>query len=414
MVILCIDLKSFYASVECILRGLDPLKVNLVVADKTRGPGSVILAVSPNLKKYGVKTASRIFDIPKGLDVIYATPRMKKYLEYSSAIYNIYLNYVSKEDIHVYSIDEAFLDLTTYMKYYNMSSEEIATKIITEIVQTTGITGTCGIGDNMFLAKVALDVLAKHQPSNIAYLNVDLLKKHVWDVPIREIWGVGHAIEKRLAHLGIHTLRGLAKYPLPGLEKEFGIIGRELLEHAYGIDSSTVQEVRNYKPLSKSFGRGQVMFEDYNYKDMYTILLETVEEIVTELVIKRLDCQLIGLGISYSKEINHGFSRQMTLGAKTNSKKTILEGFTKLYNDNIEDYPIRRIDVRVGKLSKEDYVQTDIFTNPEDSKKEHELYLAIGEIKERFGRTAVHMAAAKDPKSTYLKRNKLIGGHNAE
>jgi len=415
MTVICIDLKSFYASVECVLRGLDPFKINLVVADKERGPGSVVLAVSPHLKQYKVKSRCRVYDLPKDLDIIYAKPRMKKYIEFSSKIYEVYLKYVDKEDIHVYSIDEVFLDLTTYMKYYNMSIYDISAKILDDIYSTTKITATCGIGDNMFLAKVALDCIAKHQYNNIAYLNQELFIQHIWDIqPLTEIWGIGNRIEKRLNKMGIYTLRQLAKYPLDKLEKEFGIIGREMLEHAYGIDTSTVKEVRKYKPVSKSFGYGQVLFEDYNYRDLYIILLETIDELVTELVTRKLCCQVIGLGISYSKSVGGGFYRQMTLDNKTNSRTLILKGFEKLYYDNIKDFPIRKIQVRVGKLSNEDYVQSDIFTDVEKSQKEHSLYETIGKIKNKYGKTAVHLAISNTEKSTFIKRNSLIGGHNAE
>ena len=413
--VICIDLKSFYASVECVLRGLDPFKVNLVVADASRGGGSIVLAASPHIKKYGVKSRCRIYELPQKLDIIYAKPRMRKYIEYASKIYDVYLKYVSSEDIHVYSIDEAFLDLTPYLKYYNMGAYELSKTILNDIYETTKITAVCGIGENMFLAKVALDILAKHQPDGIAVLDVDGLKEKIWDHrPITDIWGIGRGISKRLEKMGITSLGELAKYPLEKLEKEFGIVGRELFEHAHGIERSTVQEARNYLPDSKSFGHGQVLFEDYNYKDMYTVLLEMVDEVACELVAKKLDCQLVALGIGYSKDVGGGFSRQMTLPTKTNSRKIILDAFTKLYYDNVENLPIRRIAVRVSKLSNEDYVQVDLFTNQEKLKKERSLYEALGEIKGRYGKNAVYLAVSDTDEGTLVKRHSLIGGHNAE
>lgn len=415
MVVLCVDLKSFYASVECILRGLDPYKTNLVVADKERGPGSIVLAVSPQLRSYGVSSRCRIYDLPKDLEIIYAKPRMKKYIEYSSKIYRIYLKYVDKEDIHVYSIDEAFIDLATYLKYYNKPPLEIAAAIVADIFYETGITASCGVGNNMFLAKVALDILAKHQPNHLAYLDQELFKKHIWDImPLREIWGIGSGIEKRLNRMGVYTLRDLAHIPLKRLEKEFGIVGRELLEHAYGIDKTTVKEAKNYLPQSKSFGHGQILFRDYNYKDLETILIETVDEIATELVTRRLTCRLIGLGIGYSKKIGGGFGRQLVLPCKTNSRKVLIENFKYLYYKNIKDLPIRSINIRVGKLSPEDYVQLDLFSKPEQNQKEHNLHQTIGQIKARFGNNAVHLALSQSEESTLVKRNLLIGGHNAE
>lgn len=415
MNILCIDLRSFYASVECVLRGLDPFKVNLVVADKDRGGGSIVLAVSPHLKKQGVPSRCRIYELPKNIDIIYAKPRMRKYIEFAAWIYDIYLKYVSEEDIHIYSIDEAFLDLTTYMSYYNQREEAIAEMILKDILITTGISATCGIGENMFLAKVALDCLAKKSSNGIAYLDQRLFYEKIWDLtPLNKIWGIGSRIEKRLARMNIFTLRDLAHCSLEKLEKEFGIIGRELYEHAYGIDYSTVQAVKNYKPQSRSFGHGQVLFEDYHYRDLYTILLEYVDELAIELVKRDLCCQMIGLGVGYSKAVGGGFYRQYTFPHKTNSKKMLLEGFRKLYFDNIEDLPIRRIQVRVGALSKADYLQTDLFTDVNKAEKEYNLLKTMGEIRTKFGKNSINMATSYFKKATKIKRNSLIGGHNAE
>ncbi|HHU56572.1 MAG TPA: type VI secretion protein ImpB, partial [Acholeplasmataceae bacterium] len=323
------------------------------------------------------------------------------------------LNYVASEDIHIYSIDEAFLDITHYLKYYGLNEKELAIKILNDIYHETKITATCGIGENMFLAKVALDCLAKHSENNIAYLNQELFHKYIWDIkPLTEIWGIGKNIEKRLKKMNIHTLRDLAHTSLEKLEKEFGIIGKELYEHAHGIDDSIVSEVRNYKPQAKSFGYGQVLFSDYNYHDLYTILLEYIDEIATELVLKKLTCKLISLGIGYSKEVGGGFHRQMTLPIKTNSRTVLRKAFHKLYYDNVQDLPIRRLDIRVGKLDKEDFVQTDLFDK--NSKKEHDLFKAIGEIKNKYGKSAINMAISYTDKATKIKRDSLIGGHNAE
>jgi DNA polymerase V len=415
MVVFCIDLKSFYASVECSLRGLDPFSVDLVVADKERGNGSIVLAVTPHLKKQGVQSRCRIFDLPKNVDIIYAKPRMKRYIEFSCLIYDVYLQYVSEEDVHVYSVDEAFLDLTSYLKYYQVPAEEIAARIIKDIFLKTKITATCGIGDNMFLAKVALDCLAKKSPTNIAYLNSETFKEKLWDLrPISEIWGIGFRTEKRLAKMGIYCLRDLANHPVEKLEKQFGIVGRELHDHAMGIEKTTVAEARNYIPESTSFGHGQSLYEDYNKEDLKIVLTEMIDELVTELITKKRCCQLIGLGIGYSKASGGGFFRQLTFDCKTNSRKKILDGFFSLYENNVGDFPIRSLAVRVGRLSNEDFTQGDIFTDAEESKKEHDLFQAIGEIKNRYGKDAVTMAASKSQKGTLIKRSKLIGGHNAE
>ncbi len=413
--IICIDLKSFYASVECILRGLDPFKVNLVVADKERGGGSIVLAVTPHIKKYGVKSRCRIYTLPKNIDIIYAKPRMKKYIEFSTKIYNIYLKYVSYEDIHVYSIDEAFLDLGPYLKYYNMSARELSKKILDDIYKETKLTAVCGMGENMFLAKVALDLLAKHEPTGVAYLDAEGLKEKIWDhKPITDIWGIGRGIAKRLEKYNIHSLGDLARTPLKKLEKEFGIVGKELLEHAYGIERTSVQEARTYIPKAKGFGHGQVFFEDYNFKDAYIVVLETVDQIACELVTQKLNCELISIAVGYSKQFGGGFSKQMTLPTKTNSRNELVTAFKKIYFDNVENIPIRRIDIRVGKLSNEEFFQTDLFTDIKKKQKEHSLYQTLGTIKEKYGNNAVYLAVSDTDKGTLTKRNKLIGGHNAE
>ena len=413
--VLCIDLKSFYASVECSLRGLDPFLVNLVVADKERGGGSIVLAVTPHLKKYGVASRCRIYELPTNLDIIFAKPRMQKYIDFSCMIYDVYLKYVSVEDIHVYSIDEAFLDLSPYMNYYHQPIEEIAKSIIHDIFLKTKITATCGIGPNMFLAKVALDCLAKKSPNNIAYLNETTFKEKLWDLrPISEVWGIGFRIEKHLARMGIYCLRDLANYSLEKLQKTFGVIGQELYNHAHGIDETTVQAARNYIPESHSFGHGQALYEDYNREDAKIILTEMVDELVTELIMRKKCCQLIGLGIGYSQKVGGGFGRQLSFDCKTNSRKIILDGFLSLYNKYTQDFPIRRLNVRLGKITNEDFMQADMFEGIQKTQKEHDLYQALGEIKNRFGRSAVYLAVSKSEKGTLIKRNTLIGGHNVE
>ncbi|MGD9605113.1 MAG: damage repair protein [Bacilli bacterium] len=413
--VLCIDLKSFYASVECSLRGLDPFSVNLVVADKERGGGSIVLAVTPHLKKYGVASRCRIYELPTNLDIIFAKPRMQKYIDYSCMIYDVYLKYVSAEDIHVYSIDEAFLDLSPYMRYYQQSIEEIAKKIITDIYLKTNITATCGIGANMFLAKVALDCLAKKSPSNIAYLDDTSFKEKLWDLrPISEIWGIGFRTAKHLEKMGIYCLRDLANYPPEKLKKTFGVVGLELYDHAHGIDKTTVQEARNYIPESRSFGHGQALYEDYSREDAKIILTEMVDELVTELIMRKKCCQLIGLAIGYSQKVGGGFGRQLSFDCQTNSRKMILDGFLSLYNKYTLQLPVRRLGVRLGKLTNEQYIQADLFEGMNKTQKEHDLYQAIGEIKNRFGRGAIFLAVSKSEKATLIKRNKLIGGHNAD
>jgi len=414
MVVSCIDLKSFYASVECVLRGLDPFTTPLAVADERRGEGSIVLAITPYLKKQGFNSRCRLYQLPKK-DIIIARPQMKKYIEYSCLVYKVYLQYVDKEDIHIYSIDEAFLDLTHYIRYYNVSETEICRRILQDVFQQTGIVASAGIGENMFLAKVALDCLAKQRLDRIAFLNKEDFRKYIWDIrPLDNIWGIGRKLVKRLAILGIYTLRDMANTPIEKLEKEFGVLGRELHCHAHGDDSTTVQEAKKYQPHDRTIGHSQVFLEDYNYQEINIIITEMTSEIATELVLRRLCCQEIALGIGYSKKIGGGFYRQLKLDNKTNSYQVLLSGFKKLYNKYIKDLPIRNIAMRIGKLSVEEFCQQDLFYSTEKQIKEKNLYRAIGEIREKYGKASVHLAISNTEKATLLKRSILIGGHNAE
>lgn len=258
---LCIDFKTFYASVECVERGLDPYKVNLVVADISRGNSTICLAVSPHMKELGVKNRCRLFEIPKHIHYIVAKPRMKLYMEYSANIYGLYLKYLSQEDIYVYSIDEAFLDVTEYLNFYHKNAQEIAQMIIDDVYRTTGIPATCGIGTNLYLAKVALDITAKHVKSHMAYLDEQIYQKTLWEhTPLTDFWQVGRGIAKRLYKLGIVNMKGIAHCPEDILYKEFGVNARFLIRHAWGKEPVTIQQIKNYQPQHRSISNGQVLF----------------------------------------------------------------------------------------------------------------------------------------------------------
>ena len=274
---LCIDLKSFYASVECVERGLDPFSANLVVADPSRGRGAICLAVSPALKALGVKNRCRIFEIPEKVRYITAMPRMKRYMEYSADIYSVYLRYISPEDIHVYSIDECFFDVTAYLKMYSKSPKEMANMLMDAVMRETGICATAGIGTNMFLAKVALDITAKHAEDHIGYLNEEEFKRQLWHHrPITDIWNVGRGIAARLERYGIYDLYGVAHTDEAKLYKEFGINAEFLIDHANGREPCTIEEIHNYKSKTESMSNNQILFEDYSYDDAYLVLKEMV------------------------------------------------------------------------------------------------------------------------------------------
>ena len=264
---LCIDLKTFYASVECVERGLDPFSTNLIVADPSRGKGSICLAVSPKLKMLGVKNRCRVFEIPPNIKYITAMPRMKKYIEYSANIYGIYLKYFSKEDIHVYSIDEAFIDVTHYLKMYNMNAIELAKTIVKNIYDEYKITAAAGVGTNLYLAKIALDITAKHSADNIGYLNEEKYINELWEhKPLTDFWQVGKGIEKRLNKMRLYNMHDIALCEQKALYKEFGINAELLIDHAWGKESCKMEDIKKYTPKNNSISNSQVLFKDYSFE----------------------------------------------------------------------------------------------------------------------------------------------------
>lgn len=415
-VYLCIDLKTFYASVECVERGLDPFHTNLVVADPSRGSGAICLAISPKMKKQGIRNRCRIYEIPEGIEYITALPRMKKYMEYSADIYAIYLKYLAKEDIHVYSIDEAFLDITTYMELYHLRAKDFAKMILKDIYETTGITATVGIGTNLYLAKVALDIAAKHVPDNIAWLDEARYKKLLWHhQPLTDFWQVGRGIAKRLAKYGIYDMYGVANFDEEVLYKEFGLNAEYLIDHANGIEPTTIADIKRYKAKHNSLSNSQILFEDYAYEDAFLVLKEMVELNVLTLVEKHLVTNQIYLHVGYSKHIIKSTGGCMKLSKTTNSYQILLEEFIKLFKNTTNPYyKIRRFSISFGNLMDEAFEAYDLFTDYEDLQKEKELQLAIVDIKHKYGKNAVLKGMNLFNKATTIKRNQLIGGHNAE
>lgn len=412
---MCIDLKSFFASVECVERGLDPFKVNLVVADIERGQGAITLAATPAIKKLGIKSRGRIFEIPKNIEYIIAKPRMSLYMEYSALIYKTILKYISKEDIYVYSIDECFIDATPYLNLYKLKIKELAKMIIEDIYKTTCITAVCGIGTNMFLAKVALDICAKHKSDNIAYLDEDIFKQELWHhQPLTDFWMIGQGTVKRLANIGIYDLYGITKVPEKILYDLFGINAKALIDHAYGLEDTTISDIKSYKPKSNSLSNSQILFEDYNYKDAYIVLKEMIEDNVLKLIDKHLITSHISLYIGYSKDIIKAVSTSHKLSCATNSYKILLKEFTSLYKKAInKNFPIRKIGISLGNLKDEYYIEYDLFTDIETMEKEYNYQKAMIYIKQKYGKNSILTGTSFLEKATGRKRNKLIGGHNA-
>lgn len=412
---LCIDLKSFYASVECVERGLDPFDVNLVVADPDRGGGAITLAATPAIKKLGVPSRGRIYEIPEGIEYITARPRMHLYMEYSAKIYSIFLKHIASEDIHVYSIDEAFLDITSYLELYKMSPKQLARKILDDIYNETGITATVGIGTNLFLTKVALDITAKHTPDNMGYLDEELFRQQLWHhTPLTDIWMIGVGTTNHLARLGITDLYGITQFPEYILYREFGINAEILIDHAWGKEPVEIKDIKSYRPKANSISNSQILFEDYNYKDAYLILKEMVDTNVLTLTEKHLVTDHISLFIGYSKDKRKASRGSCKITNRTNSYRILKEEFRLLYQKIVDpNYPIRQIGISLGNVRDEIYEQYDLFADFEEIEKERKLQQTLVDIRNKFGKNAVLKGMNFLDKGTARYRNTTIGGHKA-
>jgi len=412
--ILCIDLKSFYASVECAERQLDPFKTPLVVADAGRGGGSIVLAVSPYLKALGIPSRLRFYELPKEIDMVVAKPRMSLYLEYSAKIIEIYLKFISEEDLYVYSVDEAFLDVTEYLTYYNLTDTELAKKILEKIYEETKLFATVGIGPNMLISKLALDIESKKAPDFIAKWTYDDIPKKLWPIePLSEMWGIGYHMQKNLNRLGLIKIGDIAHYNVLELKKQFGILGEELYYHTHGIDMSMIQHKQHVRSKSKSYGIGQTLFSDYYVPDVFQIILEMVDDVSRRLRLSHKVAKTIHLGIAYSKEVGGGFSRQITLDQPTSSEKTIYETCLHLFQKYYENEPIRRVHVSATNLLKAHVYQFSLFEDPEKLLKEHNLFQVVDDMKFKYGRNTINRASTELDASTAKARNKMIGGHHA-
>lgn len=410
----CIDLKSFFASVECVERGLDPFKSKLVVADPDRGSGTICLAVSPAMKAVGVKNRCRIFEIPKGLEYIVAKPRMKLYMKKSLQIYSVYLRFVSSEDILVYSIDECFIDFTEYVKLYGKSGKELAKLLIDEVYKETGIRAAAGVGTNLFLAKVALDVTAKHAADFIGYLDESEFKKTIWrHKPITDIWNIGNGTAERLKKYGIYDLYGVAHYPEESLYREFGVNAELLIDHANGIEPCTIKDAHAYKSKTASLSNGQVLFSDYSKEDALIILKEMTDALVCELIEKQLATDSVSVLIGFADKTLPIRGGTTKLPSYTDSYKTVLSYIEKLFDKFAPNgYKIRKINVGLNNLVHKDYVVYDLFTDKEKSDKEASLLQTVVNVKKKYGKNALLRGTSYQDKATARMRNGLIGGHN--
>ena len=501
---IAIDLKSFYASVECIERGLDPLTTNLVVADASRSEKTICLAVSPSLKKYGIPGRPRLFEVVQkikevncirkskapgrqftgesfdaieleqspDLEVSYiaAVPRMAYYMDYSTRIFDVYLKYIAPEDIHVYSIDEIFADVTTYLKTYKMSARELALTMIRDVLQETGVTATAGIGTNMYLCKVAMDIVAKKIPPDedgvrIAELDEMSYRKLLWNhVPLTDFWRVGKGYAKKLNENGLYTMGDIARCSLgkPNeyhneelLYKLFGINAELLIDHAWGWEPTTIEEIKAYKPQKNSIGSGQVLHSAYTAEKAKLIVKEMTDLLVLDLVDKKLVTDQIVLTVGYDidnlsdPEIRKKYRGEVTtdrygratpkhahgtvnLPGPTSSTKTIMSAVEELFDKIVnKDLLVRRVNIVADRvipekdaIEKESFEQMDLFTDymalaeereleKKEQEKEKRMQQAILDIKKRYGKNAVLKGMNYVEGATTRERNNQIGGHKA-
>ena len=454
-----IDLKSFFASVECILRGLDPLKAKLVVADESRTEKTICLAVTPALKAYGIPGRARLFEVNQKVreverrtgekvEFLIAKPQMAKYVEYSTKVYNVYLKYVSAEDIHAYSIDECFLDLTRYLKLYKKPARELVKTIIQDVFTTTGITATGGIGTNLYLCKIAMDVMAKHVDADedgvrIAELDEMSYRRQLWSHrPITSFWQVGRGIAERLEKCylnggrGIYTMGDIARVSVKnpeGLYKMLGVNAELLIDHAWGYEPCTIADIKKAKPRSQSTGEGQVLQDPYSFEKARLVVREMVDTVSMTLVSHDLVTNAMVLTVGYDREnVDKGIYRGETvvdfygrtipkpahgtanIGYYTSSQAVMAEAVMKLF-DRIVDpkLTVRRLNLVAADIVDASYEQYDLFTDVQKQQREKKRLKAELLIKKRFGNNAIIKGMDLQEGATTVDRNGQIGGHRA-
>lgn len=408
-----IDLKSFYASVECVERGLDPLNARLVVADPERSEKTICLAITPAMKALGIKNRCRVFQIPKGIDYIMATPRMQLYIDYSAKIYGVYLKYVSKDDIHVYSIDEAFLDITDYLLMYGLDAKELSIKIMQDIYDSTGITATCGIGTNLYLAKIALDITAKHVPDHIGILDEESYRKTLWNHrPITDFWRVGPGIAASLAKYGMYTMKDVANCDESLLYRIFGIDAELLYDHAWGRETTTMADIKKYKPDSNSMSSGQILPRGYSWEEAGLIVKEMVDNMCLDLVDKGLVTSSMSLYIGYESSERFGNGGTAGTDYLTSSSNVLIPCAMELYERIVNrDEQVRRISISFNEVVDEAYMQYNIFADPVAMDRERNVAKAMLSIKKKYGKNAILKGMNLEESSTARERNEQIGGH---
>lgn len=406
-----IDLKAFYAFAECIERKLDPFTTPLVVCDARRGPSTIVLSVTPYLKSLGVPSRCRKRELPARDDMIFASPRMSMYLQKSTEVIAIILNFVGEDDVHVYSIDECFVNLGPYLKMYQCDSFELIKRIQDAIFKETGLVSTAGIAENMFLAKAALDLEAKNKPPYIAVWTKDDIKNKLWKVsPLSKMWGISTNYERRLNAIGIHTVEDLAKADKQYLKQLFGIMGEQLWEHANGIDNTNIRE--KYVPQNTSLSLGQIFHEDYSAKKARTIIREMNDDLAIRLRKEKSKVNTVMLSVLYTYDHGGGFSHQVKLDFPSDDNDKLLSALYQIYDQYVEDVGIRKIYIAYGNLTSDKFEQLSLYEDQDNAKKRHQLTEVIDKLKERYGKNIILRASSLLDESTIKERHEQIGGHH--
>jgi len=406
-----IDMKAFYAFVECVERGLNPFTTPLVVCDPTRGDGTIVLSVSPFLKDQGVPSRCRRRELPHIEGLIYAQPRMSLYIKKSAEIINIVLDFVAEDDIHIYSIDEFFINLGPYLKAANCTAYQFVRKIQNAITGKTGLVTTAGISYNMLLAKVALDVDAKKRAPYIAQWTKADIKNKLWKIkPLTKMWGISYGYEAKLNALGIETVGQLANTDKNLLRQKFGVIGEQLWEHANGIDNTNLRD--KYIPQDTSLSLGQVLYKDYTAEQARLILKEMNDDLSMRLREHNKATRRIGLTCCYTMSEGGGFSHQVTLDYPTDDTDKIYEDILKIFNKYAGNHKIRKLYISFSQLESGDYEQLNLFEiNKYDSSK-REMTKTIDDLKRKYGKDTVLRASSLLEESTAKERHNQIGGHH--
>lgn len=409
--IIIIDLKAFYASIECADRNLNPFLTPLVVVDKSRGPGTIILSVTPFLKKQGIPSRLRLYELPIG-QYVYAKPRMKRYIEVNANIINLVLKYINYDDIHIYSIDEFFINAGPYLKLYKTDDIGLAKLLLDEIYTHFSLTACAGVGPNMFLAKCALDLEAKKNKANIAKWDESDIDTKLHKIkPLSKMWGISTHLEKRLNNLGLFSVGDIAHCPLNVLQDKLGIIGEELYYLSHGIDLADIRE--KYNPQNNSLTVGQMLDRDYFKSDLEILIREMVDELCTRLRYKRQFTRVIKFYLKYSKSVNlKPISKQCTLDYGSDDEEVIFNACSNFISLVKDDTPIRKISISLSNLYSPTYEQLNLLENQDIITKNKQLALAIDKIKAKYGKDAISRLDALSTSSTIKKRNNLIGGHH--